>query len=75
MDDGLYDYFSENIRQSKIAYRIENNFPEDFPLTGGHRDWISDNRGGYPNQFFASGLKLFRSLQQTVSNPFSNPDQ
>ncbi|PXX77565.1 Cof-type HAD-IIB family hydrolase [Dielma fastidiosa] len=59
LDDGLYDYFSENIRQSKIAYRIENNFPEDFPLTGGHRDWISDNRGGYPNQFFAERLEAF----------------
>ena len=59
LDDGLYDYFSENIRQSKIAYRIENNFPEDFPLTGGHSDWISDNRGGYPNQFFAERLEAF----------------
>lgn len=59
LDDGLYDYFSDNIRQSKIAYRNENNFPEDFPLTGGHRDWISDNRGGYPNQFFAERLEAF----------------
>lgn len=59
LDDGLYDYFSESIRLSKIDYRKEHDFPEDYPLTGGHREWITDNRAGYPNQVFANSLNDF----------------
>lgn len=59
LDDGLYDYFSESIRLSKIDYRKEHGFPEDYPLTGGHREWITDNRSGYPNQVFANSLHDF----------------
>lgn len=59
LDDGLYDYFSESIRLSKIEYRKEHGFPEDYPLTGGHREWVTDNRAGYPNQVFANNLNDF----------------
>lgn len=59
LDDGLYDYFSESIRLSKIDYRKEHGFPEDYPLTGGHREWVTDNRAGYPNQVFANNLNDF----------------
>lgn len=59
LDDGLYDYFSESIRLSKIDYRKQHGFPEDYPLTGGHREWITDNRSGYPNQVFANSLHDF----------------
>lgn len=59
LDDGLYDYFSASIRLSKIDYRQKHGFPEDYPLTGGHREWITDNRAGYPNQMFAECLNDF----------------
>lgn len=54
LDDSLYDYYSEKNRLSKIAYRKAKGYPDDYPLTGGHRDWINDNRSGYPFQYFAS---------------------
>lgn len=59
LDDGLYDYFSESIRLSKIDYRQEQGLSEDYPLTGGHREWVTDNRAGYPNQVFAESLNDF----------------
>lgn len=59
LDDGLYDYFSESIRLLKIDYRSSHGFPDDYPLTGGHREWITDNRAGYPNQVFAQKLEDF----------------
>lgn len=48
-DDGVYDYFPDEIRQIKKNIRIKENLPEDFPWTGGPWGWLADMRDGYPN--------------------------
>lgn len=48
-DDGVYDYFPDEIRQIKKTIRIKENLPEDFPWTGGPWGWLADMRDGYPN--------------------------
>lgn len=56
-DDGIYDYFSENVRLIKQQYRLENNIAEDCPWTAGHLGWIQDNRVGYPNLVYFNQAK------------------
>ncbi|WP_273476948.1 Cof-type HAD-IIB family hydrolase [Faecalicoccus acidiformans] len=48
-DDGVYDFFPDEIRQIKKTIRIKENLPEDFPWTGGPWGWLADMRDGYPN--------------------------
>ena len=48
-DDGVYDFFPDEIRQIKKTIRIMENLPEDFPWTGGPWGWLADMRDGYPN--------------------------
>lgn len=47
-DDGLFDYFKEDILERKKQLRKERNLSDDFPWTAGPWDWLADMRDGYP---------------------------
>lgn len=47
-DDGLFDYFSNELYERKKALRRERNLSEDYPWTSGPWDLLADLRDGYP---------------------------
>lgn len=47
-DDGLFDYFNQEIYEKKKQLRKERNLSDDFPWTAGPWDWLADMRDGYP---------------------------
>lgn len=47
-DDGLFDYFSPELMEKKIALRKRMNVDENYPWTAGPWAWLTDFRIGYP---------------------------
>lgn len=47
-NDGLFDYIPKPILELKKKLRMEGDYSEDFPWTGGPWSWLADMRDGYP---------------------------
>ena len=63
-DDGLFDYFNEDIYQLKVQLRKEMNLPDDYPWTAGPWAWLADMRDGYPK---ISYIKTFDEINRLVN--------
>lgn len=57
LDSTIYDYIPEAILDVKKQYRIENNIPEDVPMTAGSFALIADQRKGYDHIYYINGPK------------------
>lgn len=55
-NDGLFDYIPDPIMEKKKALRNSQEYPEDFPWTGGPWSWLADMRDGYPKITYIKDL-------------------
>ena len=55
-NDGLFDYIPDHIMEKKKALRNSQEYPEDFPWTGGPWSWLADMRDGYPKITYIQDL-------------------
>ena len=55
-NDGLFDYIPDHIMEKKKALRNSQEYPEDFPWTGGPWSWLADMRDGYPKITYIKDL-------------------
>ena len=55
-NDGLFDYIPDHIMEKKKALRNAQEYPEDFPWTGGPWSWLADMRDGYPKITYIKNL-------------------
>ena len=67
-NDGLFDYIPDHIMAKKKALRNSQEYPEDFPWTGGPWSWLADMRDGYPRELevlpkgYSKGATLVRMM-------------
>ena len=55
-NDGLFDYIPDHIMEKKKTLRNSQEYPEDFPWTGGPWSWLADMRDGYPKITYIKDL-------------------
>ena len=61
-DDGLFDYFNEDLYRLKSKLRKEMDLPEDFPWTAGPWAWLADMRDGYPKITYIKSFEEINCL-------------
>lgn len=67
LDDGMFCYMSEHLRDEKAAYRKKHHIANDVPWTAGPYGIIYDNRKGYPKITYVNGPDEITSSVNKVS--------
>lgn len=63
-DDGLFDYFNDNILELKKRLREELKLRDDHPWTAGPWSWLADMRDGYPKITY---IKSFDEINREIN--------